>query len=302
MITFPHKNHWTVNYSVVLLGAFIMATAFVLFITPYKIVPGGIYGVSIIIHYLTLGAFSFAPNGLPVGMMGIILDIPITLVGIRLLGKRFALKSIVGLFSTSIFIDLITFFWGPKPLVEGDILLSSLFGGVLMGLGLGLIFKAKGATGGTDTIAMIFEKYTRIPIGRLLIIIDSMVVILGVIAFRDWKIPLYSLIVIYVTGRVVDSVIQGFGNGKTLFIISDKYEQIRHRILFDLDRGGTFLMAQGMYEGKEKKVIYTNIDRRQLAVLISFIKEIDPNAFVTVIDANEIIGHGFKSIKDPYAK
>jgi uncharacterized membrane-anchored protein YitT (DUF2179 family) len=294
----PIVNHWSINYFMVIIGALILALGFVFFITPYKIVPGGIYGVSIIIHYLTKGVFTFAPEGLPVGLTGIILDIPITIIGIRLLGKRFGIRNMFGLISTSVFIDLITYFWGYRPLVENDPLLSSLFGGVLLGMGSGLIFKAKGATGGTDTIAFIIAKYTRQPIGQLLIYIDSIVVLLGVIAFQDWKVPLYSLVVIYITGRVIDSFIQGVGYEKTVFIISDKYELIREKILFDLDRGGTFFLAEGMYEGKPKKVIYTNIDRRQLTILISYIKEIDPNAFLTVINANEIIGHGFKPIKE----
>lgn len=292
------KNHWSMNYFMVIIGAFIVALSFDLFITPYKIVPGGIYGVSIIIHYLTKGIFSFAPEGLPVGLMGIILDIPITIIGIKFLGKKFGIKNMFGIITTSIFIDTITYFWGYQPLVVGDALLSSLFGGVLMGLGLGLIFKAKGATGGTDTIALIISKYSRRPVGQLLIYVDSAVVLLGVIAFQDWKIPLYSLIVIYITGRVIDSLIQGVGYEKTVFIISDKYEEIRKKILVDLDRGGTYFLAEGMYAGKPKKVIYTNIDRRQLTVLISYIKEIDPHAFLTVINANEIIGHGFKLIRE----
>jgi len=292
------KDHWTINYFVVVIGAFIVAVSFVFFITPYKIVPGGIYGVSIIIHYLTKGLFSFAKEGLPVGLMGILLDIPITIIGIKYLGKKFGIKNMFGIVVTSVFIDSITFFWGYKPLIENDPLLSSLFGGVILGFGLGLIFKAKGATGGTDTIALILSKYTRMPIGQLLIYIDSIVVVLGVVAFQDWKIPLYSLIVIFITGRVIDSLIQGIGYEKTVFIISDKYEEIRKVILTDLDRGGTYFLAEGMYAGKPRKVIYTNIDRRQLAILISFIKDIDPNAFLTVINANEIIGHGFKPIKE----
>lgn len=292
------SGHWIYNYLVVAVGAFILAAGYVLFITPHRIVPGGIYGVSIIIHYLTKGVFSFAPEGLPVGTMGLILDIPITIIGLRVLGARFGIKNFFGLVLTSIFIDSLTAYWGYKPLVANDVLLSSIFGGVLFGIGLGLIFKAKGATGGTDTIAMMLAKRTRMPLGQLLIYVDSVVVLLGLAAFQDWRIPLYSWIVIFVTGRVIDGVMQGFSYDKTLFIISDHYEEIRKKILFDLDRGGTFLLAEGMYGGKQKKVIYTNITRRELATLIGFIKEIDPDAFVTVINANEIIGHGFKPIKE----
>jgi uncharacterized membrane-anchored protein YitT (DUF2179 family) len=292
------KKHWLLNYTLMVIGAFIVAAGFVLFITPYKIVPGGVYGLSIIIHHLTKGVFSFAPEGLPVGTMGLLLDIPITLIGIKILGRSFGVRNVFGLVLTSVLIDLLSVIWGFKPLVENDPLLSSLFGGVLLGFGLGLIFRAKGATGGTDTIAMIISKYTRIPIGQLLIYIDSVIVLIGLVAFGDWKIPLYSWITIFITGKVVDSVIQGLSYDKTVIIISDKYEEIRKKILYDLDRGGTYFLAQGMYGGRDKKVIYTNVSRRELATLIEYIKEIDPHAFLTVINANEIIGHGFKLIKE----
>jgi uncharacterized membrane-anchored protein YitT (DUF2179 family) len=282
----------------VAIGAFIVALGYVYFITPYKIVPGGIYGISIIIHYLSKGMFSFMPEGLPVGTMGLILDIPITLIGIRMLGSKFGLKNVFGLVMTSVFIDTLTAFHGYTPLLPNDPMLSSVAGGALFGIGLGLIFRAKGATGGTDTIAMIVAKKTRLPLGQLLIYVDSIVVLIGLIAFRDWKIPFYSWIVIFITGRVIDGIMQGFGYDKALFIISEKHEEIRKKILIDLNRGGTYLIAEGMSGGKRKKVIYTNITRRELPSLIDYIKEIDPHAFLTVIDANEIIGHGFKLIKE----
>ncbi len=285
------------NYLVVAIGAFILASGYVLFITPYKIVPGGIYGVSIVIHYMTKGMFAFAPQGLPVGAMGLVLDIPLTLIGMKILGPHFGMKNVFGLIMTSVFIDTLTLVWGYEPLVANDTLLSCIFGGVMFGVGLGLIFKAKGATGGTDTIAMIIAKHTRAPLGQLLIYVDSCVVLIGLIAFQDWRIPLYSWIVIFITGKVIDGIMQGISYDKTVIIISDKHEAIRKKILIDLDRGGTYFLGEGMYAGKPKKVIYTNISRRELATLIDYIKEIDPNAFLTVIDANEIIGHGFKSIK-----
>jgi uncharacterized membrane-anchored protein YitT (DUF2179 family) len=293
-----YPKHWLFSYITVVIGAFIVALGYVYFITPYKIVPGGIYGVSIIIHYLTKGVFSFMPEGLPVGTMGLILDIPITLIGMRLLGSRFGLKNIFGLVMTSVFIDTLTAFHGYSPLIINDAMLSSVAGGALFGIGLGLIFRAKGATGGTDTIAMIIAKKTRLPLGQLLIYVDSVVVLLGLLAFGDWRIPFYSWIVIFITGRVIDGIMQGFGYDKALFIISEKHEEIRKKILIDLNRGGTYFLAEGMSGGKRKKVIYTNITRRELPSLIDYIKEIDPHAFLTVIDANEIIGHGFKLIKE----
>jgi uncharacterized membrane-anchored protein YitT (DUF2179 family) len=289
---------WFKAYLFITIGSFILAAGFVYFITPYKIVPGGVYGICIVIHYLTKGIFSFAPAGLPIGMMGLIMNIPLTLLGIKILGSRFGIKTITGFVLSSVFIDFLTFFWGDKPLVQNDALLSSIFGGVLIGFGLGLIFKSKATSGGSDIIAMIFSKYTRLPLGQLMIYVDSTIVIIGLIAFHDWKIPLYSWIVIFITGKVIDATMEGINYNKTLLIISEKYDQIREKILFGLNRGGTLIKAEGMYENKERKLIFTNVSRREAFILQDYIKEIDPDAFVTIIDANEIIGNGFKSFKD----
>ena len=286
---------WFKSYLLISIGSFILAAGFVYFITPYKIVPGGVYGISIVIHYVTKGMFSFAPEGLPIGTMGLILNIPLTIIGIRILGPRFGIKTIVGFVLSSFFMDLLTYFWGDKPLVANDALLSSIFGGVLIGFGLGIIFRSRATSGGSDIIAMIFAKYTRLPLGQLMIYVDSTIVIIGLIAFHDWKIPLYSWIVIYITGKVIDATLEGINYNKTLLIISDQYEAIREKILVDLSRGGTLIKAEGMYEGKERKLIFTNVSRREAYILKDFIKEIDPDAFVTIIDANEIIGYGFKS-------
>ena len=196
---------------------------------------------------------------------------------------------------TAVFVDALTYLWGVKALVPDDVLLSSIFGGVFIGLGLGLIFKSKATSGGSDIVAMIISKYTRQPLGQLMIYVDSVIVIVGLFAFNDWKIPLYSLIVIYIAGRVVDLVLQGISYDKTLLIISEKHPEIRDKIINDLNRGGTFLKGEGMYNGTEKSIIYTVLNRRELAILQDFISRIDPDAFLTVINANEILGKGFKS-------
>lgn len=289
---------WFKSWAFIVVGSFILAAGFVFFITPYRIVPGGVYGIAIVIHYLTKGVFAFAPEGLPIGAMGLIMNIPLTWLGIKILGPRFGIKTIIGFILSSVFIDLISFYYGYEPLVKDDALLSSIFGGVLIGFGLGLIFKSKATSGGSDIIAMILAKYTRLPLGQLLIYVDSTIVIVGLIAFMDWRIPLYSWIVIYITGRVIDGTLEGMSYNKTLLIISDKYEDIRNKILYDLNRGGTLIKAEGMYEGKERKLIFTNVSRREAYILKEYIKQVDPGAFVTIIDANEIIGDGFKSFKE----
>lgn len=286
------SRKWFTSYSLITLGSVIMAVGYVFFIAPHKIVPGGVYGIGIVLNHLL---------GIPIGLTGLAFNIPLTIIGIRILGPRFGIKTIVGFVLASIFIDGLTLLWGSTPLVPEDILLSSIFGGVLIGFGLGLIFKSKATSGGSTIVAMIMSKFTKIPIGQTLVIVDSVIVLVGLVAFGDWTIPLYSWIAIYITGKVIDVVLQGVSYEKTLFIISDKYKEISEKILYDLNRGGTFLEGKGMYNQDEKKVIFVNVSRREMAILQEFIHEIDPDAFVTVIDASEILGKGFKSLNEKIA-
>ncbi len=283
------SRKWLISYSLIILGAFILAAGFVLFITPYKIVPGGVYGIGIILYHLI---------GIPVGLTGLVINIPLFFIGIRVLGPRFGVKTVVGFVLVSFFIDGFTYLWGDAPLVEDDALLSSIFGGVLLGLGLGLIFKSRATSGGTSIVAMIMSRYTRMPLGQSLMLADAAIVLFGLLSFGDWTVPLYSLIVIFITGKVIDLVLEGVSYEKTLFIISDKYEEIAEKILVDLDRGGTYIEGKGMYKQDEKKIIFVNVTRREMAVLHDFISQVDPRAFVTVIEASEILGKGFKSLEE----
>ncbi|MCK9611545.1 MAG: YitT family protein [Bacteroidales bacterium] len=288
---------WFFEYFMILLGAFIMSVGFVYFISPYKFVPGGVYGIAIVVHYVTKGLFAIVPEGLPIGLVGLALDIPLTIIGTKILGPKFGIKTVVGFVAVSQFILLLTYFQGDNPLVENDPLLSALFGGVLVGIGIGIMFRSKATSGGSDIIAMIFTKYTRLPVGQLLIYVDSVIVLLGLVAFRDWKIPLYSWLIIFITGKVIDTVIQGLSYEKTLFIISDKYDEIREVIINDLDRGGTLIQGKGMFRGTEKQIIFTVVSRKELAQLKDYVHKVDPYAFLTVLNANEILGEGFKPLK-----
>jgi len=283
------SKRWFIAYTYILIGTFIMSAGFVLFISPYKLAPGGVYGISIVIHHLF---------GTPIGILSLAMDIPLTLIGLKVLGPRFGVKTVTGFVSTAIFVDLLSYFWGNQPLVENDPLLSSIFGGVLLGLGLGLVFKSRATSGGSDIIAMILAKYTRLPLGQLLIYVDSVIVLIGLVAFKDWKIPLYSWIVIFITGKVIDMVLQGTSYDKTMFIISEKHEEIRIKIITDIKRGGTLFTGRGMFHNTEKNMIFTVMSRREVEILKDFIRITDPKAFVTVMDANEILGEGFKSIHE----
>lgn len=266
-----------------------MASGYVLFISPNKIVPGGIYGISIMLHHLM---------GLPIGITALAFNIPLTIIGTRILGPRFGTKTVVAFILTSVFVDLISYYQGNQPLIEGEVLVSCIFGGLLIGIGVALTFKAKATSGGTDVIAMILAKYTRLPLGQLMMMVDSTIVLLSYFAFGDWKIPLFSWITIFVMGRVVDTVMHGFSYDKTLFIISDKHQEIRTRIIEDLRRGGTFLHGEGMYNHSQKQIIFTVVNPRELYMLEDYIHKVDPEAFVAVLDAYEILGKGFKSLKE----
>ncbi len=289
---------WFKEYSFITIGSFILAIGYVYFITPHRIVPGGVYGIAIVVHYLSQGFFSFWPDGIPIGLFGLIMNIPLTIAGIKILGTRFGVKTIVGFVLSSVFMDLITYARvdGDAPLVT-DVLLSCVFGGVLIGFGLGLIFKSRATSGGSDIIAMIIAKHTGLQLGQLLIYVDSAIVLLGLAAFQDWQIPLYSWLVIYITGKAIDTTIEGANYNKALFIISDKHEEIKQKILVDLERGGTYFKGSGMYTGDEKQIIYTVVSRREVAILEQFIGQIDPNAFITIMDTREILGDGFQSLK-----
>src|SRR3989339_2017502 len=163
----------------------------------------------------------FWPDGIPIGLFGLILNIPLTILGIKILGPRFGIKTVIGFFLTSAFMDVLTYFIGENdPLgLKDELLLSCVFGAVLIGIGLGLIFKSRATSGGSDIIAMIFAKYTKMPVGQLLIYVDSSIVLIALVVLKDWKIPLYSWLVIYITGKVIDMVIEGANYNKMLFLM-----------------------------------------------------------------------------------
>jgi uncharacterized membrane-anchored protein YitT (DUF2179 family) len=302
-MAFIHKENlfskqWFLDYGMITIGSFIMAVGYVFFITPHKIVPGGVYGLGIIVYYLTKG-MSLWPDGFPIGLFSMLVNIPLTYIGIKLIGPRFGVKTIYGFICSSILMDIIT--WsrtvGDAPLVD-DVLLSCIFGGVLSGIGLGFIFKSKATSGGSDIIAMIITKYTRIPIGQMLIWVDSAIVLVGLAVFKDWQIPLYSMIVIYITGRAVDLILEGENYNKAMIIISDKHEEIKQKIIYDLERGGTYLKGVGMFTNEEKYIIFTVVSRREAAILEEQINLVDPGAFITIMNASEILGEGFRSLKN----
>lgn len=323
------SGKWFYNYSLVIAGAFIMAAGFVFFIVPHDLVPGSIYGIGIVINKLTQGLFpqglfgTLNPDdytgffssilyhfmdysndlfrkfggGIPVGITSLAINIPLSLIGIKVLGPRFGVKTILSFVLSALFLDTITAWWGVIPLVD-DVLLSCIFGGIFIGFGLGLILKARATSAGSDILAMIVAKFAKTPLGQTVIYIDFLIVLSCLYIQLDWQIPLYSLVVLFIIGKVTDITLQGSSYEKALFIVSDQYEEIKNKVIGDMNRGGTFLKGTGMYDGSEKNMIFMVVNRRELSMLQDYIHSIDPEAFVTVMETNEILGKGFKSLDD----
>lgn len=283
----------------VVVGAALLATAFVLFITPYRIVPGGVYGMGVVLNYLF-------PK-IQVGTYGLSMDIPLLIIAFRIFGARFGTKTIVAAVLTPLIMDTMTLLVGSDPAtmlggkidLSNDVLLSCIFGGTLMGAGVGLILKTHATSGGTDIVAMIVSKYLHMPISRAVLYVDSLVVLFGLVVLGDWKLPLYSLVTIFVSSRVIDYIVDGGSGDKLLFILSEKHDRIRDYILDGLDRGGTYIKASGMYTGADKEMIFVVVSRREVSLMRDRIREVDPEAFMIVVDAHETLGEGFKTFEKP---
>lgn len=293
----------------------------VMFAEPYGFAPGGTYGLSMVFHNLW---------GWRTELAALCMDIPLLALGIYFLGAKFGVKTVICTFTIPGFMWLIHQVYGYLPLLESaevlnhlnaiaasidmssaigmeqftiamrpllqEQLLSSIFGGIVYGIGIGMIFKSRATSGGSDIIAMILNKYTRISLGQLVIIVDCTITLTTIVAFGDWRLPMYSWIIVFIEGKVIDLVIEGAKVNKTLMIISDKHEEITGVILNDLNRGGTIFHGKGMYNGNERPVIYTILTRREYSILLSRIAVIDPEAFINVLDSNEIMGKGFKKL------
>ena len=288
------SKQWFMNYGRIVIGSLLMACGYVYFLIPFKIVSGGVFGISIVLHHMF---------GLPTGATALVLNIPLLFWGVKELGPKFGVKTIIGLFLTSAFTDLLSYtsylvapFWGGSASPAQEPFMACLFGGALVGTGLGFVFKAKATTGGSDILAQVINKRFHTPVGQVLIMADSCVIGLGVLLLQQMSLALYGVVTIFVVGRVVDTVLTGTDFYKTLLIVSEKHELIREQILQVLGRGGTYLNGEGLFSNTAKKVILCAVSRRELPIVEDFLKKSDPDAFIIVLDSREILGKGFKPI------
>ena len=276
------------SYVQILLGALIGGIAYPLFLTPNRIAPGGITGVAMILNHL----FHW-----PVGTVSLVLNLPLFLISYKAMGKIFAFRSLVATVLFSLFIDIL-----PLKPVTSDPLLGALYGGVLLGIGLGLIMRGGATTGGSDMIArMVHKRFQFISTGAFLFAIDFAVVSAAGLLIGTTE-ALYALINIFLTAKVMDTVIVGFSSNKACFVISDRWQEISRRILQDMDRGVTQLTARGGFTGAERPTLLCVISRSEITAFKRILHEEDENAFVIIVEAHEAIGDGFSHLTEPGKK
>lgn len=287
----------TKDYLWIILGSIITAAAINLFLVPYKIAPGGVTGIATVIYYLSGERF-------PVGTTMLVLNIPLFIFGMKFIGGRFTIRTLFSTIFLSVIIDLsepFTRLFGTQLALERlsaspDYLLYSIFGGFFMGLGLGLVFKSGATTGGTDLAARIVHHFfPGITMGKLLLLIDSCVIIFAAVAFESFLLALYAILSLYISTKIIDVILEGVNFAKAVFIISEYPEEIAQSIMKELDRGVTSLNGTGMYTGKDKKVLYCIIHRGQLTTLKELVKKIDSKAFIILGEVTEVLGEGFKT-------
>ena len=301
-------------YLMLILGSALFAAGDVMFVNPYLLAPGGTYGLSNVFNTLWPWKISY---------YAICMDIPLLIIGTIILGPRFGVKTVISTILIFAFTWLFETVWGYNPVIhEGKILtdgsaeivdgmvqivngggwfvpdyfLNTVVAGLVYGLAIGLIFRAGATSGGSDIISMIIHKYTKISLGTLVLIVDSCITLTTLVAFGDIRLPIYSIILIFIESKIIDVVVDGTKTYKTALIVTDQAEIVRNYILNDLHRGGTCITGEGLYNGTERKIIYVTMERTDFIKLRSNLHRLDPSAFVNVIDSSEIMGKGFKAL------
>ncbi|MDH6305555.1 uncharacterized membrane-anchored protein YitT (DUF2179 family) [Parabacteroides sp. PF5-5] len=274
------------DYSLIIVGAFLQALSYVVFLAPYKIVPGGVYGISIVIHYVTKDMFSFFPDGLPMGATALCFNVPLLILAMKKLGLSSGPKTIVTFLLISVFTDALSFLLGDTPLVENDRFIACFYGGAILGMGVTCVFRAKSTSAGTDVLARVIASNSNLKVSNMIILLDSVIVLLGLLVFQDWAVPLYSWFTIFVYGKLVE-MFQTENPNRAVFIVSKETEKIKDLIVNQMGMRGTFLHGRGMYEGKEKEIIFTIAERKDLPQLKNEISKIDSKAFVSTMHASK---------------
>lgn len=277
------KKRTIIDYLGITVGSFLIALALTVFLVPNRIAAGGVSGLATVIYYI---------SSFPIGITMLIINIPLFLAGLKIMGTSFGMRTIYGIISLSVFTDLL------QPHVTSltdDLLLASIYGGVVGGIGLGIVFRSRGTTGGTDMIASLLNYFTGVTVGEGLLIADGVVVALAGIFF-NLEVALYAAVTIFITSRTIDVVQEGLNFKKGVLIISDKADEINQMVVNDLNRGITEFEAKGGYTGDRKQVLLCIISRSEVSELKTAVAKIDKEAFVIISDVHEVLGEGFTEI------
>lgn len=291
------KQYWPIarDYMLIIFSSLIQAVSLRLFFIPANLASGGVSGISQILNHLT---------GWPIGLMVFIGNIPLFILGWRFLGGyKFALRTAAAIFTYSLFTDLLIripwFVQYSKILLDdlqGDIFLNSLYGAIVSGVGYGLVYRARGTSGGSDILARILNNWRGISMTQSYLMVDTLVILSAGFVF-GWKQALYAMIALYVSGLVAETVLEGGGTVRTAMIVTLKPDEISTRVMEEMERGVTFLEGRGGYTQYSKPVLYCVITRAEVIALKSIVHEIDPEAFMVIGVAHEALGEGFKPLK-----
>lgn len=274
------------DYIFIFVGTGLLGVAIQCLYDPISLVTGGFTGLSIIVKEITGG---LVEGGIPLWFTNIVLNIPFFLLALKVKGVKFIFRTFVGTMMLSAWLYVIPVI----DLTQGDYILASVFGGVIGGAGMGLVLLAKATTGGTDMVATLIQhKLKHYSIVQIMQILDGLIVLAGLYVFGI-KAAMYAIVAIYITSKVSDALMEGFKFSKAAFIISDKHELVAKKILEDLDRGVTGLYAKGMYSGEDKCMLYCVVSQKEIVEVKEMVAMVDPDAFVIVLDAREVLGEGF---------
>lgn len=270
------------NYFYIIIGTMLCGLGINLFYVPQNLVSGGISGVALIVYRIF---------GIPMGLFMIILNVPIFIIGVKVIGGKFGVKSLVGTFLLSLFIDICE---GIAPITE-NLMLCALFGGVTVGISMGIVFLAGASSGGTDVLAKLGNKLIPvIDVGKWLFLIDIIIILSGGITFGNYELMLYGVVALFVTSYMIDFILAGADFAKVVYIISPKADEIAKRVIFELKRGVTGIYSKGMYKQNDTLMLMCIVKKFEFTRLKQIAKSIDSNAFIILTQAREVAGEGFK--------
>lgn len=272
------------DLGLITVGSAVVGLAYDLFLIPHQVVPGGVGGVSMILNHFFRT---------PVGLVIVALNIPLFIIGIRTMGRSYGVKSVLGILISSGLIDFFQYAIPVRSATENP-LLAAIFGGIMLGAGLGLVFRGGGSTGGTDIIGQVLARSTNLSTGTAILVADAIVISLAGVSFGNVELSLYGFVNLYLSTRAIDLVLEGLSYTRAMFIISNHGPEIARAINTKMNRGATLLSGIGAYTESFRPMVYCVMARREVGPIRDIVREIDPRAFITITDVYEVLGEGFK--------